>query len=73
MDGLKDQITISRTDDAIFVIGLAKLLDILGTTRVVGKDTRTFVPIIHITKEKAREETKGKAKTKARNERSRKG
>ena len=48
------------------MIGLAKLLDISWTTRVTRKDTRTFMPIIHITKEKAREETKGKVKTKAR-------
>ena len=33
---------------------------------MTGKDTRTLMPTIHITKEKAREETKGKAKTKAR-------
>ena len=59
---LLDHLVLSRTDDAILVIGLVKLLDILWITRAIEEGTRTFMLTIHIAKERTKEETKGKAK-----------
>ena len=62
MDDLSDHLVMTRTNDAILVIVLVGLMDILLTTRATNEGNQSIMRRIHTVKKKTKEKTKGKAK-----------